>query len=152
MLSYSHFFSKYISVYAIFNDRRFNDTLAFNNWALFAFMRIKSLLKRFFFSKFREIAPKYSPFFPFRVDNFQKITEEYCRIVSLDCVAIYVKSLCISLLYKTVFWQYTNENDMHSEALFLLINSLSILCLGRARSIRKRIYIILTTLIPTFIL
>ena len=37
--SYSHFFSKSISVYALFNDQSFNDTLtnnivALNNWAL----------------------------------------------------------------------------------------------------------------------
>ena len=36
--SYSHFFSKNISVYAIFDDQRFNDTLTtslvLNNWAL----------------------------------------------------------------------------------------------------------------------
>ena len=42
--SYSHFFNKTISVYAIFNDQSFNDTLTtslvLNNWALLIYLNV----------------------------------------------------------------------------------------------------------------
>ena len=46
--SYSHFFGKNISVYAIFNDQSFNDTLTMillvlNNWVQFCKRRVKPM-------------------------------------------------------------------------------------------------------------
>ena len=40
------FFSKNISVYAIFNDQRFNDTLVLNNWAQISNIKIDVQTKR----------------------------------------------------------------------------------------------------------
>ena len=60
--SYSHFFSKTITVYAKFHDQNFNDTLTMislvlNNWAVFGFLHTKTV-----FSNRIEFASKRSIF------------------------------------------------------------------------------------------